>query len=188
MLRKILIVTTLVLTGCMLESTNSYASIKDYLLFQTFTIPQNGMYPGLPPGSQFRCSNYAYSDISKIKYGDIVVFRHKWKEQEFIFVWRVIALPGDRIVTSRHDVYLNQQPLQRSLVKHAQDYDIYREYNKKAEYLIAFSKQKEQKVSEVYLTVPPGQVFLMGDNRNDALDSRVMGTIPFTEIVCGKMK
>ena len=145
------------------------------------------MYPGLPHGSQFRCANYAYSDIAKIKYDDVVAFRHNWQGQEYTFVWRVMALPGDRVVTKARDVYINQQPVKHSIVRREKNYDIYQERNNKAEYLVAFSKRKELNGPESDLIIPEGHVFLMGDNRFDALDSRILGVIPFEEIVCKKM-
>jgi signal peptidase I len=161
--------------------------LKDFLPSQTFIVPQNGMYPELPRGSTFRCNNYAYSEISNIKYGDVVAFRHQWKGQEYVFVWRVVALPGDRVVTNGQDLRINQKLIGRSIVRNEQDFDIYQENNKDVEYLVAFSKRDKLSVPEVDLIVPPGHVFVMGDNRYDALDSRALGPVTFKEIVCKKI-
>ena len=82
---------------------------------------------------------------------------------------------------------LNQQPVKHSIVRREKNYDIYQERNNKAEYLVAFSKRKELNGPESDSIIPEGHVFLMGDNRFDALDSRILGAIPFEEIVCKKM-
>jgi hypothetical protein len=108
MLRNILVV-VLVLGGCFFSSKKSHAFLKDFLPSQKLYVPQNGMYPNIPAGSQFRCKNYAYSNVSDVQYGDVIAFRHKWKGKKTYFVWRVVALPGDRIVVDGQSVIYKQQ-------------------------------------------------------------------------------
>jgi signal peptidase I len=135
MLRNALLVIA-ALCGSMLNLASSCAfGLKDFLPSQTFIVPQNGMYPEIPGGSEFHCNNYAYSDISNIKYGDVIAFRHQWKAQEYMFVWRVVALPDDRVVTNGQDLYINQKLIVRNIIRSEQNFDIYQERNKDVEYL-----------------------------------------------------
>ena len=74
-----------------------------------------------------------------------------------------------------------------TFLKNEAKFVIHKERNNSIEYLIAFLKQRKGSVPEADLTVPAEHVFVMGDNRFDALDSRAIGPIPFKEIICKKM-
>ena len=82
-----------------------------------YVIPQNGMYPGLPAGSHFIAVRRPYRNASEVQRGDIVVFAAIHDNQKIVFIWRVVALPGDTIKMSGGVVVVNGQPLKRNVVR-----------------------------------------------------------------------
>jgi signal peptidase I len=157
------------------ESMEGTLLIGDYLLVNktsfahgghwNFTLP----YPGL-------------------KRGDIVVFRYPVQPSQH-FVKRVIALPGDRVHLVKKRVYVNGQPLDETytLFK-ARSADPYRDDFPNTDY---FSEnvdrhwwiQMKGLIHNGELVVPEGQYFVLGDNRDESLDSRYWGFVPAENIV-----
>ena len=152
-----------------------------------YRIPQNGMYPGLPAGSRVFVARHAYSDASKVKRGDIVVFVHSQDGQRYHYIWRVIALPGETVVASGDLLTINGQSVQRQRIREADDKTVFRERIGELSYEVPFESSPRHTPPDVSLTVPPGQFFVMGDNRFDARDSRYLGPIQFTDIVGKKL-
>lgn len=148
-----------------------------------YTIPQNGMYPGLPAGSRILTFKKAYNDASDVKRGDIVVFLHEQEWQVFKYIWRVIALPGEKVETSGESLVVNGRGVARQNLREADGYKILREQNGEATYEIALDKSPRTQPPDVSVTVPPKEFFVMGDNRFNAVDSRHFGTIKFSSII-----
>lgn len=85
--------------------------------------------------------------------GDIVTFQHDGVTPE-LYIKRVIGLPGDRIRIDRGVVYVNGTRLNEPYVEHSDDR------------------------SEPQITVPPDDVYVLGDNRAVSEDSRTFGPVP----------
>ena len=92
-------------------------------------------------------------------YGDIVVVTRDGKDP---LIKRVIGLAGDRIRIVEGVVYRNDQPLTETYTRDG----------------ITPDNGMEEEV-----TVPVGEVFVMGDNRCDSLDSRMIGTVSEEDIL-----
>lgn len=132
--------------------------VKTFLI-QAFYIPSGSMEPTLKPGDRVLVNKLSY-DLHSIHRGDIVVFKTPPSEAASDpgikdLIKRVIGLPGDRIQAINGLVYidgklLNEPYLPRGTVT----------------------------TSLPLQTVPPGQYFVMGDNRTNSKDSRFIGTIP----------
>lgn len=101
--------------------------------------------------------NHVYP-LGEPKRGDVIVFRYP-RDPNRDFIKRVIAEPGDTIAIREGTVYLNGQAVEEPYVKTAPRYDV-----------------PEQ-------TVPPGQYFVLGDNRNSSSDSHVWGMVPRENII-----
>lgn len=100
------------------------------------------------------------------------------------FVWRVVALPGDRIEVNGERISVNGQPLIREEVRGEGRMTIFREVNGKSSYEVAYPKNgaaTDQPQSS--LTVSENHLFVLGDNRFNARDSRYFGPIPFSSVV-----
>src|SRR5690349_21363500 len=65
-----------------------------------YRLPQNGMYPTLPAGRLFFTSKHPYRASADVRRGDIIVFVRDIDGQPYNYVWRVVALPGQRVVMS----------------------------------------------------------------------------------------
>ncbi|NPU13751.1 MULTISPECIES: signal peptidase I [Bradyrhizobium] len=184
-------------------------------LFQPFNIPSGSMKATLLVGDYLFVSKYSYGYShfsipqspnifsgrifgSEPKRGDIVVFRLP-KDTEIDYIKRVIGLPGDRIQMRDGLLYINDVPVQRERLKDFVGEDPCGTADSIAR-VKAWKETLPNGVSyetldcfdhgpydntDVY-TVPPGNFFMMGDNRDNSTDSRVplaVGYVPFENII-----
>lgn len=134
--------------------------VKTFLI-QAFFIPSGSMEPTLKPGDRVLVNKLSY-DLHSIHRGDIVVFKSPPGEAASDpsvkdLIKRVIGLPGDRIQAINGQVYIDGKLL-------------------KEPYLPAGPTSLTTDLP--LQTVPPGQYFMLGDNRTNSKDSRFIGTIP----------
>nr|WP_269746348.1 signal peptidase I [Desulfogranum japonicum] len=155
---------------------------------QNLKVPQNGMYPTLPAKSVFWVKKGPLFDLSKVNRGDIIVYEDISEKGRYIFVWRVMALPSDQIEINDKTITINGISLSQVKEKEEKQKIIYKEKNGNMEYLVAYDKNPnpESRV-KVNLKVPPGYYFLMGDNRDNAYDSRFKGPVNGEMIFAIKM-
>jgi signal peptidase I len=100
-------------------------------------------------------------EIGHINRGKIVVFNSKNKNND-IYIKRAIGIAGDKIEIKNGKVYLNGQ----SLVENYLTKDIITEPNSfNTEYVI-----------------PKGYIFVLGDNRENSTDSRILGLINIKDV------
>jgi signal peptidase I len=123
-----------------------------------------------------------------IQRGDIIVFHYPVDPSTY-FVKRVIGIPGDRIHLQNKLVYVNGAAFKESYaVRDFQDRDPFRDNFPREEKLPSNVKQPwrseiQQYVSGAELVVPAGRYFVMGDNRDQSLDSRYWGFVPRSNIM-----
>jgi signal peptidase I len=100
--------------------------------------------------------------------GDLAVFRYP-PNPDRSFIKRVIGLPGETVEIRGRVVRVNGQPLEEPYVK--------------------FLRDEVESKSDDWgpVTVPPGQVFVLGDNRDNSNDSRHFGAVPVSDFT-GKVK
>ena len=130
------------------------------------------------------------------KYGDVVVFRNP-KDRDVNYVKRVIGLPGDTVQIRDGIVYVNDKPLQliddgEYVISENGRYVVYKKYQEvlpngyKHVILKYFQFGKAHLDNTEPFVVPSGHYFVMGDNRDNSQDSRVMekvGFIPLERIM-----
>ncbi len=95
--------------------------------------------------------------------GDIVVL-HPPVDNGKPYIKRVIALPGERLSIHDGSVHINGERLDE-------------------EYLNGVATTWSGSIGQEEITIPEGQVFVMGDNRNNSTDSRIFGPIEIDEII-----
>jgi signal peptidase I len=164
---------------------------------QAFEIPSESMERTLLIGDYLLVNKTSFSHgghwnftlpYASLKRGDIIVFRYPVQPSQH-FVKRVVAVPGDRVRLVNKRVYVNGQPLEEeyTLFK-SRTADPYRDDFPNTDY---FSENVErhwwiQMKSLIHngdLVVPAGQYFVLGDNRDESLDSRYWGFVPEENIV-----
>jgi signal peptidase I len=183
------------------------------LLFQSFHIPSESMKATLLVGDSLFVSKYAYG-YSRYslpfspplfsgrlfsvdpRRGDVVVFRSPSDDSEDL-IKRIVGLPGDRIQMIKGQLHINGTPVQRERIEDFVDTD---EATGQVVRIRQWRETLPNGVSHTMLdlmddgplddtgvyVVPPGHYFMMGDNRDDSTDSRVLdevGYVPVENIV-----
>jgi signal peptidase I len=124
--------------------------------------------------------------------GDIIVFRYPVDSTQH-FVKRVIGLPGDRLRLWHSRVYVNGRVLHEPYVVFKEHFpDEFRDnfpaghgvndaINENVR--VEWATQLRSLVQNGELIVPRGQYFVLGDNRDQSLDSRYWGFVPRENII-----
>jgi len=119
---------------------------------------------------------------------DIVVFRYPVDPSQH-FVKRVIGLPGDRIRLVRSRVYINGRALQESYPVFKERFpDEFRDNFPRGSWInenisVDWATRLRSLVEDGELIVPRNQYFVLGDNRDQSLDSRYWGFVPRENII-----
>ena len=180
------------------------------LLFSSFNIPSESMQPRLQIGDYLFVNKFAYGwsryslpfDAplpdgriwgSLPERGDVVVIAHPVDHQDYIK--RVIGLPGDRVQVTDGELYLNRKKVPREIiglkkVREGAYEQVLTEYTQTLPEGAMFSiyeasDNRPLDNTEEFL-VPEGHYFMMGDNRDNSQDSRVMeavGFVPYKDLV-----
>jgi signal peptidase I len=164
----------------------AFGATKLILAGRWYRIPQNGMYPGLPAGSYLLVRPHAYRTPSDVRRGDVIVFERTENAAHYIYIWRVVGLPGDSMQTAGPRVAVNGHDLPRQLLRDDGAVAIFLERNGEASYEVAYPNSAEAlDPPAASLSLQAGQFFVLGDNRYNARDSRYFGPVSF-EAIMGK--
>jgi len=182
------------------------------LLYQAFSIPSGAMKPTLLIGDYIAVAKYPYGFsryslpgapplfagrifAGQPRYGDVVVFRLP-RDPSTEYVKRVVGLPGDRVQMIHGLLHINGTPVPRERLEDAVETDTsgratrgkqWRETlpNGVAHVTLDLMDEGFYDNTPVYV-VPPGHYFMLGDNRDNSLDSRALtqvGYVPFENLV-----
>lgn len=152
-------------------------SWRDHLPVQLMVVGQAGMYPTLEKGEKIVIrSGFLFSpeDMSR---GDVVTFWRRENNRDYVFIWRVIGLPGDTVVTGHNEVILNGTALTREPDLSGRAHALFTEYIGDVSYTVSLSEEADKLPRQAFY-VPEGYVFVLGDNRHFARDSRYLGLVP----------
>lgn len=180
------------------------------VFFQPFTIPSGSMMPTLLVGDYIFVNKFAYGyskyslpfspDIfsgrlfgSDPKRGDIVVFRFP-PNPDIDYIKRCVGLPGDHIQVTDGVLYVNGKPVPKVAdgtftsdykLDPGEDVPVFRETldNGKTYDTLDQSPVSRGDNTREFI-VPEGHYFMMGDNRDNSLDSRFdVGFVPAENLV-----
>jgi signal peptidase I len=120
---------------------------------------------------------------SRAERGEILVYREARSDGNYDYVWRVIGLPGETVEIRDDVVFIDGSSLTQELQSQQGALSIRREHAGSRTYLIAVLNEAGPKLSNsAPVVVPAGQLFLMGDNRHNAHDSRLTGCVPLESV------
>lgn len=162
---------------------------------EPFKVPSGSMVPTLLIGDYLLVNKHAYGLKLPINNatlwtrdtphrGDIVVFTPPHTGREF-WVKRVIGVPGDTIEYINDQLFVNGKVVSHTNV--AVYLDVGTQWHNDQEqsetiggmvHKILQHPQGNDPHSYGQWVVPEGEYFVMGDNRNNSLDSRYWGTVP----------
>lgn len=114
------------------------------------------MEPTLMPGEFILVNKLAYR-MGEFSRGDIIVFHYPPNPQED-YIKRVIGIPGDEVRIGNQSVLVNGYELEEPYISAEPQYD-------------------------GTWKVPPGFLFVLGDNRNQSSDSHSWGFVPVENVV-----
>ncbi|NEM97223.1 signal peptidase I [Pontibacter burrus] len=159
---------------------------SDFSGVQTYNIPTPSMQPTLQPGDRI-AADLNYYNHNHIEAGDIVVFN---SPQGGVWTFRVIGIPRDSIEIKDGKVIVNNILIETMPTKEyiadgveAIEYEEKIHPNKTIKTLRYKEKRDDNTLSYGKMKVPDDEYFLMGDNRDNALDSRFIGTVKKEDIL-----
>jgi signal peptidase I len=157
-------------------------------------------------GVRLPVSNIKLFDNHSPERGDVMVFRYPPKPS-LDYIKRVVGLPGDEVAYLNKKITVNGKPLDTAALPEFFDEDALR-YTKQFQEVAADGQRKYRILNEddrpsfvqatedfpfrdncryssegVVCKVPPGHYFMMGDNRDNSMDSRYWGFVPEKNIV-----
>lgn len=161
---------------------------------EPFRIPSGSMLPTLHIGDFILVNKFSYGlrlpilhekviDVGDPQRGDVVVFRYP-RDEQTNFIKRLIGLPGDRIEYRNKRLTINGTLVD---VEHLGQFsgldagepgllaDMLEEYLQGEQHKILWDEGGFNAMFE--FTVPPGEYFVMGDNRDHSNDSRYWGFV-----------
>lgn len=160
-------------------------------------VPTGSMQPTIVEGDRILINKMAYdlklpfSQYSLIKFADplrndIVIFESKKADKRL--VKRVIAIPGDMVSLDKNQLVVNQQSANYQIIATDSDFTLSEEHMGGNSHLIRTEVQPGH--SKNYplesfqsVTIPQGYYLVLGDNRDNSADSRVIGLVPRDEII-----
>jgi signal peptidase I len=166
-------------------------------VIQAFQIPSESMENTLLIGDYLLVDKLRYGGSQlwdnilpyrAVRRGDIVVFHYPVHPSEH-FVKRVVGVPGDRIHLVNRRVYVNGAPLAEPYVRYSSVvHDVFRDEFPRTDIPVpglegGWWLQMRKLVEDSELIIPEGNYFVLGDNRDESLDSRYWGFVPRENII-----
>lgn len=129
------------------------ALLVQHFIVKPFAIPSPSMEPTLVQGDRVLVNRLVYHFRSPEK-GDVIVFHPPGRVDSDPFIKRVVAVAGDTVAVHNGVLWVNGVAQDEPFIKEHPILDDYPE-----------------------VTIAPGTVWAMGDNRNNSGDSRVFGPV-----------
>jgi signal peptidase I len=155
-------------------------------------------------GIRLPVANLKIIDINSPQRGDVMVFRYP-EDPSLDYIKRVVGLPGDKVAYQNKRLTINGLPI---AVEEVEDYLHPERLYYSEQFVEKLSAEGHRMLNDrdapayishpaqfpnrencsynsagVICTVPPGEYFVMGDNRDNSRDSRFWGFVPEANIV-----
>jgi signal peptidase I len=170
-------------------------------LYEPFRFPSESMFPTIKIGSHLIAKKWGYGNYgsygitvlrtpitAEIERGDIVVFDFPG-EPSIRYAKRIIGIPGDFLEFKGRRLKLNGELVETSEQSTPQtisgegslSYVAMKETLSGNTYTVAYTKAEEDR--NISVTIPDGNYFVLGDNRDHSNDSRYWGFVPAQNLV-----
>ncbi|WP_299574193.1 signal peptidase I [uncultured Shewanella sp.] len=178
-----------------------------------YTVPTSSMKPSILIGDRILANKMAYdvripfTHFSLYKTGDpargdIIIFDSEAAGNRL--VKRVVGVPGDTVslnnnqlvinnqsISYQHDLAVTAKAVQKLELDGEQESQITSSHNSLdkiedllgVEHSIRVNKFGSKRANFNEVTVPPGYYLVLGDNRDNSADSRVIGFVPRNEVI-----
>ncbi|HET7872831.1 MAG TPA: signal peptidase I [Terriglobales bacterium] len=114
-------------------------------------------------GPEIPVLHWRLPTLKTVHRGDIVVFRYP-RDLEEVFLKRAVAVGGDVVEIHNGILFVNREPVREPYAVHRAPWH---------------SPQEEMAAT----VVPQGELFMMGDNRDNSSDSREWGCVPLRNVI-----
>lgn len=182
-------------------------------LFEPFKIPSSSMLPTLYVGDLILVNKFTYGirlpvinkkviSVNDPQRGDVMVFKYP-EDPSVDYIKRVVGVPGDKIVYKNKRLSVNGKEVSYTNMPDFRDnLDYLKQYKEDltgVSHRILVNEQRPAYVDNPHdfkgrdlcsydndgftCNVPQGRYFMMGDNRDNSLDSRYWGFVPDENIV-----
>ncbi len=142
-------------------------------IVQAFKIPSGSMLPTLQIGDHILVNKFIYGvkvpftgsvliPIKDPQTNDIIVFKYP-EDPKLDYIKRVIGVAGDTVAIRNKKIFINDQPFEDT-------YGVHRDVN-----VLSAAIGPRDNFGPV--TVPPGKLLVMGDNRDNSYDGRFWGFV-----------
>jgi len=173
-----------------------------------YHVPTGSMQPSILIGDRVYVNKLAYdvkvpfssinlSRRAEPQRGDVVVFDSKASDNRLIK--RVIGVPGDLVEMKNNQLFINGQPLKIQSVQYPSEFDRFLNDRQIAGYYQESLENESHILREHFVRVrlgvfsqlssfpavevPEDYLWVMGDNRDNSADSRVIGLVPRSELI-----
>lgn len=169
-------------------------------IVEPFRIPSGSMIPTLLVGDFILVNKYNYGirlplinkkiiELGSPQRGDVMVFRYP-RDPSTPFIKRVVGIPGDKIVFRDRRLYINDEEIKhdeigtyvglKSAARHTGAKLAEEDLLGRHHQILLTPMAHNPSFSGV---VPPGNYFVLGDNRDNSRDSRYWGYVPDENLV-----
>jgi len=165
--------------------------------FRTYMVSGNSDIPTFGSGDKLIVNRSAFDltipfssfkiiKIGKPERGDMVLCQIREKNQKYYWLKRIIGLPGDTIEIKQNRIFINRIQLKYEFLSREnfviEDENLTEEYFAREtgmglEHFISFSDKEGLLANYGPIVVKPNHYFVLGDNRDNSMDSRLFGMV-----------